>query len=552
MLACFLVATVMSTHNPVPEPIVGLSTTLRRYYPNSNVEATHELIIDAARGERVSFQVVVRTQSAPIELEVTADAPKDVATQIRRVGYVLMKHLNTGNRPSEVEGFENIPGLVPDPLFPESSYAAGPHETNAFWINLSVPKDASPGELSIPVIVKTGDKTLVTCNVKLVVHNAVVSERKDFPVTHWFYCDALSDFYHIKPFDDAFWPILEKYILDLVQHGNDVMHTPVFTPSTDGVKKPNQLLRVTKQGDRYIFDWSLVHRFIALAKKCGIRRYEWAHFFTQWGCKNAIRIYSGDPSEEHLLWPAETPATSPLYREFLSQYIPALDKFLDNEGIRDVSYFHISDEPHGEEALASYRAARKMMRELAPWMKFMDALSQLSFAKEGLVDMPIPILNEAPAFAKAGYPAWCYFCGGPRDEYLNRELDTPLAKIRMSGWLFYRLRSKGFLHWGYNYWYRSQTREMIDPFTEQSGDAWPGWAYGDTFVVYPGPDGPIDSIRWEVFAESLQDYALLQAAGVSPDDSLLGDIKDYAQFPKTPDWILGARKSVLALLDAKK
>ena len=39
---------------------------------------------------------------------------------------------------------------------------------------------------------------------------------------------------------------------------------------------------------------------------------------------------------------------------------------------------------------------------------------------------------------------------------------------------------------------------------------------GDPFVVYPGPDGPVDSLRWEVFAASLQDYALLQEAGVRP------------------------------------
>jgi hypothetical protein len=191
------------------------------------------------------------------------------------------------------------------------------------------------------------------------------------------------------------------------------------------------------------------------------------------------------------------------------------------------------------------------MRKLAPWMKVMDALSQIGFAKEGLVDVPIPTIETAPEFVKAGYPAWCYFCCGPRGAYLNRLMDTPLIKIGMSGMLFYRLRAKGFLHWGYNYWYRSQTRQMIDPYTEQAGDAWPGWAYGDTFVVYPGKDGPIDSIRWEVFAESLEDFALLQAAGVSPDDPLLAEIHDYARFPKKAEWLLACRKEVLDRLDAK-
>ena len=103
----------------------------------------------------------------------------------------------------------------------------------------------------------------------------------------------------------------------------------------------------------------------------------------------------------------------------------------------------------------------------------------------------------------------------------------------------------GFLHWGYNYWYRRQSREMIDPFTVSDGGAAPGWAYGDTFLVYPGPAGPIDSVRWEVFADSLQDYAMLQSAGIRPDDPLLADLKTYADFPKNEEWLRKALEVVL-------
>jgi hypothetical protein len=148
-----------------------------------------------------------------------------------------------------------------------------------------------------------------------------------------------------------------------------------------------------------------------------------------------------------------------------------------------------------------------------------------------------------------GYSPWAYFCCAPRGRYLNRLLDTPLVKTRMSGWLFYRTQVHGFLQWGYNYWYKSQTRQLIDPYTVSDGLGWPGWAYGDTFLVYPGADGPVDSLRWEVFAESLQDYALLQAAGVAPDDPLLADITDFAEFPRDPAWIAQARARVLTLLD---
>ena len=217
----------------------------------------------------------------------------------------------------------------------------------------------------------------------------------------------------------------------------------------------------------------------------------------------------------------------------------------------EASLFHLSDEPHGSEHLATYRAAREMLRDLAPWMVVMDALTEIDFAREGLTDTPIPLLTTAPEFVREGFPAWAYFCCVPRGRYLNRLLDTPLTKIRMSGWLFYRLRARGFLHWGYNYWYRSQTQVMIDPYVVTDGEAWPRWFYGDTHVVYPGATGPVDSLRWEVFAESLQDYALLQAAGLDREDPMLSEIQDFAEFPRDSNWITRRRAEVLARLDQR-
>jgi hypothetical protein len=116
----------------------------------------------------------------------------------------------------------------------------------------------------------------------------------------------------------------------------------------------------------------------------------------------------------------------------------------------------------------------------------------------------------------------------------------------MNGWLFYRWPFRGFLHWGYNYWCRSQSRTLIDPFTEQSGSAWPGWAYGDTFMVYPGPEGPIDSLRWEAFGDSLQDYALLQTLREARDGRRLAPLKSFTDFPRSEAWIRRTRKQLLA------
>jgi hypothetical protein len=131
-------------------------------------------------------------------------------------------------------------------------------------------------------------------------------------------------------------------------------------------------------------------------------------------------------------------------------------------------------------------------------------------------------------------------------------MDTPLTKIRMSGFLFHKLNANGFLHWGYNYWDQMDTENLVDTFKHGDAKAWPSIPYGDPFVVYPGPDGPIDSIRWEVFSEGLQDIAIMQSAGVKRDDPMLSELKDYGHFPKNEEWIENAMNMILNKSQAKE
>jgi hypothetical protein len=529
--------------------VCWLQSSLERTFPATPTRDTRTLDLIAARGERVSFQACARAldlslDKADVSISVTMNGD-DLPAQVRRVGYVPMLHHNTATPLDELDGVGHLPGYAPDPLFSEQTVTLGLLESHAFWITVHVPTDATPGSRELTVQFENNGEKLPPLTARLDVRPLVVPPRQGFPVTHWFYADALCDWYRLEPFEERFWQIVQPYMADLVAHGGNCQYVPLFTPPTDGVKRPTQLLKVSEPAPgQYWFDFSDVRRWTRLAKQCGAQYFEWTHLFTQWGVNNAIRVYRRNQDRNSLLWPPETGATSDTYRNFLSQFLPAFHTFLQLEGLKDKSFFHVSDEPQ-EQHLPNYRAARAMLKDLAPWMKVADALSHVEFGHEGLTDIPIPVLSTARDYAQAGIPAWVYFCCGPRGRYLNRLMDTPLAKIRMSGWLFYRLKAQGFLHWGYNYWYKSQTQQLIDPFAEQSGCAWPGWAYGDTFVVYPGADGPLDSIRWEVFGESLQDYALLQALDLSPDDERLAELKDYDDFPKQAVWVQGMRGRLL-------
>lgn len=536
---------------------MALSTWLApsslRFYPRSPARRSLPLALEGALNEQLSFQVCLRLDGAdPRKVRLEVDGPADWGLRLRRVGYVPVRHLNTGAAPGrlEVEGREFLPGYAPDPLFDETEMLLPPGETHAFWVTVRPGPAARAGVHPIAVRVSPDGARARTLQAEVILHDLHLRPREGFAMTHWFYADALCDWYRVTPFSEPFWGLCEAYLRNYAGHGLDMIYVPVFTPPLDGVKRPTQLLRVSRSGpDRYQFDWTDVRRWLRLARSCGLSRFEWTHPFTQWGARHAIRIYAGQGLDETLLWDPQTPATSETYRAFLGQYLPELHRLLLEEDALEQSCFHVSDEPHTESDKEHYIAARGLLRELAPWMRTMDALTDIAYGRERLTDMPVPSIRTALQFHREGIPSWCYYCCGPRGAYLNRLIDTPLAKIGMHGFLFYRWPFQGFLHWGYNYWYRSQTRELIDPYAVQDGHAWPGWAYGDTCVVYPGPDGPRDSIRWEVFAESLQDYRLLQTLGIAREADLLSPLRDFNDFPKASSWRRAARQALLRQAD---
>ena len=83
-------------------------------------------------------------------------------------------------------------------------------------------------------------------------------------------------------------------------------------------------------------------------------------------------------------------------------------------------------------------------------------------------------------------------------EYPNRFIDYPLIKVRLMHWFNWRYKLSGYLHYGFNRWTKNPFAD-----TEESAPA------GDRFIIYPGKNGPMNSIRWEMSRESIEDYEYL-------------------------------------------
>ena len=119
------------------------------------------------------------------------------------------------------------------------------------------------------------------------------------------------------------------------------------------------------------------------------------------------------------------------------------------------------------------------------------------------------------------------------------------------GTLMYCYGVSGFLHWGYNFWYTQfSLKTDINPFS--CTDAGRGFSSGDAFLVYPGKDGPVDSIRGEVMFDAVQDYCALQKLesliGRDAVMKMIHDGLDYklsmTEYPHSAEWLLDLRERV--------
>jgi hypothetical protein len=130
---------------------------------------------------------------------------------------------------------------------------------------------------------------------------------------------------------------------------------------------------------------------------------------------------------------------------------------------------------------------------------------------------------------RSGDTFWWYICTGPKAPYCTLFIDHPGTELRVWLWQTWQRNIKGILVWQTNYWtssaaYPDQPQNPYeDPMGWRSGYSTPkgekrAWGNGDGRFIYPpvaaanadpsGPvlGGPVDSIRWEMLRDGIEDY----------------------------------------------
>lgn len=512
----------------------------------------------ALLGEVYSFQVAYRwmkqSRPFPIGIKVTSAELGELIT-VRAVGLA----------PSELPGYADAdehvlrmsPGLYPDPLYPlepGNNVKLYPNQWRSLWIEVSLDKKVKPGAHSIDIQFVTEEGEVAGGDsFSLNVIPIVLPEQKLIH-TEWFYADCLATEYKTEVFSELHWKLIESYVATASRHGVNMLLTPLFTPPLDtkiGGERPTvQLVDVSRLDGIYSFGFDRLKRWIAMCDRNGIRYIEFSHLFTQWGAKHAPKIIVLEDGIEVPLFGWHTDATGQEYGQFLDAFLPALIAFIQSHGLEERCFFHVSDEPN-EEQLESYRSASEKVRKHTKRFPVIDALSDYEFYEKGMVSHPIPANDHVDVFLNAGVSElWTYYCCVQYKEVANRFFHMPSARNRILGTQLYKYDMKGFLHWGFNFWNSQYSLRAINPYEiTDAGGAFPS---GDAFLVYPGENGPIESIRLKVMFEALQDLRALklleELVGKAETLRLLEEGLDEAltfrTYPRQAEWLLSKREQI--------
>ena len=410
------------------------------------------------------------------------------------------------------------PGLYPDPLVPipeNNRIRLLKDAATSIWITINPEKAVlEAGEYTVKVTQRIGENS-VTSEVTVKVIDALLPEQS-LIYTNWFHCDCLCDRYGCEMFSDRHFELIEKYARMAVLGGMNMILTPCFTPPLDtnvGAERMTaQLIDVTVTDDGYEFGFDKLRRFLEICERVGIRYYEHSHLFSQWGSEHCPKVMANTKNGYERIFGWETDATKKdgEYAKFLSRYLPALKAVLEEMGIGNRLYFHISDEP-GIKHLETYTAAKNLVEPYTEGYHIFDALSSYEFYKTGAVEVPVPTTTHAAEFLPVVPKGirWVYYTGGAcYGGYSNRLIAMPNSRNRMLGAQMWYHDIDGFLQWAYNFWYTRNSEAEFDPWSEP--DAAMYFVGGTSYMVYPAKNGPVPSMRYYSFAEGIEDYMALK------------------------------------------
>lgn len=559
-IVLLIMGVVILSYHPVYSQIDlrAISSLDRVLNPmNGSIKGTRSVKIHCARNEVESFQVVV-----------TADHQQLENVQIEMTGLTSAGHNTISS--DHIHLYREIyvfvhqsspkatlaPGLFPDALVPfMNPYTGQPTHGGRFlpqgfnlwaghhqpvWVDITVPKDARPGQYTGKIIVKAANAQAVSIPVELTVWNFTLPDGPSLH-NHFGGFSRLSAYYGTGKNPERFKTIEMRYIDMLANHRINPLLPTDLMPS----HRADGTIIVSEEFD---------HAFTGFITKYHVTDIE---------IPDAPYRYPLDRQREQ---------TMNFYRSWY--------QYLTQKGWENRAYLYMFDEPNSEAQYRQVRDLGAMVKQAVPNLRRLVVeqpyTQNSSWGNlDAAVDIWCPLFGfiYAPSIQRVkqqGDEVWSYtalvqnapsydpgYAKVQNEDPPYWEMDFPVTSYRVSSWLNRRYGITGLLYWTTIQWASDPDRNVWDN---------PAFGHGGSFngggqLLYPGDEagieGPVASIRLKVLRDAMEDYeyfSLLDKQGREAFvDSVVEEVvPTWGSWKQSPEIYREMRKKLGEAISAKQ
>lgn len=485
--------------------------------------SSDKLEIFAMRGEQEDKQILLDLRSLPTQYNLTSaftirfgdlkltnnsggvSTIDSASFSWWQVGYVYCKHTT---RYTDSGG-----GWLPDPLLVDNQYKSSDDGlssqgvllesgvTQPIWVSVRVPYGTPAGKYTgnLKLIIHLSEGNILSQNVsiELSVWNIDLPTQKDakFPAIFSFNPGSLDSIYGKEAAREMQWKYYDLYVDQRM--GGDNLYTSVPTNITVASYLANKGVRWLSLMDIY-----------------GVARNE-----------NAIlqsHVHKGKDSRvegECIIF------TDELVQKAINVLTPVIDEYEKRNLLDSMFVYGFDEAPKTCES--SIRKIYTALKQKWPKLRTVAVLNWLPS-----LDLPLDVwilqyehFDEADAikWTAAGKEQWWYHCIEPSGvSYLNTFIERPLMEARLLFWLAAPYQVSGWLYYSDFMWNRNppsnKPMEKISNTARTDFDpanyVWlPNtaiFANGDGNFVYPGVDGPIQTVRLRNLRDGFEDIELFR------------------------------------------
>jgi Domain of unknown function (DUF4091)/Family of unknown function (DUF6067) len=474
---------------------IGFADSMSRVYPRDlPCDCTFRPpTVDVVRGEHESIQLVTMPYAAPLtgaHVRVRSvhrghdgiDVDAHPVVALNMVPPVEQKPAKpTAFRPSVYEGW------TPDPIqTAQDSVDVAAGDLQAFWVGVETDSRTRPGVHKVDLEVRAAGMAPQRVRIDVRVGDVRIAQKPLLRTAIGHDPKAYAEPYGVTD-PDAIAELVDQeyaFLGDYLLQGDNIYRSIYESdpPSVDSLR------RIERQG-------------------AGLRQFN---------------IWYFDPR----LFDLGAPETwAPQADALFDRIQPHVDSYRA-AGFADKAYLYCCDETRAEHT-ELIRFVLTRFKERFPDIRVLTtAIDNQMGRGSGLDELMDWWVRDVPWFDPeiiaerhaAGLEAWWYLHAGNTNPTPNMFVNYDPGQLRiLLGPMAHQAGVDGFLYYRVDRWYGHGV--LADgPFSSWEPRTWNNLA-GDGSLLYPGPDGPIPSIRLENIRDGLEDYNLLGALSEAVDEA---------------------------------